>query len=81
MGGSMIDLFIVDDHAILREGLKKVLGAVPDITIVGEAADGSEALDKILEGRCDVVVLDLGLPGISGFEVLRMLKQNVLPSR
>jgi DNA-binding NarL/FixJ family response regulator len=72
----MIDVFIVDDHAIFREGLKKVLGAVPDITIVGEASSGSEALEKILGGMCDVVVLDLGLPGISGFDVLRMLKQK-----
>jgi DNA-binding NarL/FixJ family response regulator len=72
----MIDVFIVDDHAIFREGLKKVLGAVPDVTIVGEAANGSEALHKILEGSCDVVVLDLGLPGISGFDVLRTLKQK-----
>ncbi len=72
----MIRVYIVDDHAIFREGLKKVLGTVPDITIAGEASNGSEALDKILGGRCDVVVLDLGLPGISGFDVLRTLKQK-----
>ena len=70
----MIRVFIVDDHAIFREGLKKVLGAVPDILVAGEAADGSEALDKILGNACDVVVLDLGLPGMSGFDVLRTLK-------
>jgi DNA-binding NarL/FixJ family response regulator len=72
----MIQVFIVDDHTIFREGLKKVLGPVNDITIVGEAASGSDALDKILRGTCDVVVLDLGLPGISGFDVLRTLKQK-----
>ena len=72
----MIQVFIVDDHAIFREGLKKVLGSVTDITITGEAANGSEALDKIPGSTCDVVVLDLGLPGISGFDVLRALKQK-----
>jgi two-component system invasion response regulator UvrY len=70
----MIRVFIVDDHAIFREGLKKVLSAVPDITVAGEAGDGSEALDKILGNACDVVVLDLGLPGISGFDILWTLK-------
>jgi len=72
----MIQVFIVDDHTIFREGLKKVLGAVTDITIVGEASNGPEALDKIPGSTCDVVVLDLGLPGISGFDVLRTLKQK-----
>jgi two-component system, NarL family, invasion response regulator UvrY len=72
----MIQVFIVDDHVIFREGLKKVLGTVPDISVAGEASNGSEALDKILGGVCDVVVLDLGLPGISGFDVLRTLKQK-----
>jgi two-component system invasion response regulator UvrY len=72
----MIQVFIVDDHTIFREGLKKVLGAVTDITIAGEASNGPEALDKIPGSRCDVVVLDLGLPGISGFDVLRTLKQK-----
>jgi two-component system invasion response regulator UvrY len=72
----MIQVFIVDDHTIFREGLKKVLGAVTDITIVGEASNGPEALDNIPGSRCDVVVLDLGLPGISGFDVLRTLKQK-----
>ncbi len=70
----MINVFIVDDHAIFREGLKKVLSAVPDITVVGEAAEGPEALDKIPGCLCDVVILDLGLPGLSGFDVLRTLK-------
>jgi two-component system, NarL family, invasion response regulator UvrY len=74
MVDSMINVFIVDDHAIFREGLKKVLSAVPDIAVVGEAADGPEALDRILGGTYDVVVLDLGLPGLSGFDVLRTLK-------
>jgi len=70
----MIRVFIVDDHTIFREGLKRVLCTVTDITVVGEAAEGQDALDKILKNTCDVVVLDLGLPGMSGFDILRTLK-------
>jgi len=70
----VINVFIVDDHIIFREGLKKVLSAETDIRISGEAEDGQGALDRILRGSCDVVVLDLGLPGLSGFDVLRTLK-------
>lgn len=72
----MIRVFIVDDHVIFREGLKKVLSAVPDMTVAGEAGDGSDALERILRNGCDVVVLDLALPRVSGFDVLRVLKEK-----
>lgn len=70
----MIEVFIVDDHAIFREGLKRVINDAPDMEVTGEAADGSEALKKILAGTCDIVILDLGLPGMTGFDVLRAVK-------
>ena len=70
----MVRVFIVDDHVIFREGLKKVLSAVPDMTVVGEAGDGSDAIERISQDGCDVVVLDLGLPGVSGLDVLQILK-------
>lgn len=70
----MIRVFIVDDHVIFREGLKKVLSTVPDVTVVGEAGDGSDAIERIRQDGCDVVVLDLGLPGVSGLNVLQILK-------
>lgn len=70
----MIRVFIVDDHLIFREGLKKVLNAFPDASVVGEAADGSDAVERISQDVCDVVVLDLGLPRLSGLDALRILK-------
>jgi two-component system invasion response regulator UvrY len=70
----MIELFIVDDHAIFREGLKRVINDAPDMEVIGEAADGFEALQKILAGTCDMVILDLGLPGMTGIDVLQAVK-------
>jgi two-component system invasion response regulator UvrY len=70
----MIEVFSVDDHAIFREGLKRVINDAADMEVIGEAADGSEALQKILAGACDVVILDLGLPDMAGIDVLRAVK-------
>ena len=70
----MIRALIVDDHAIFREGLKKVLATTDDILVVAEASDGRDALRKIRENAYDVVVLDIALPGIDGLEVLKQLK-------
>jgi len=67
-------VFIVDDHPIFREGLRKVISAVPDMEVAGEAADGSEALRKLSANKYDLVILDLGLPGTAGLDVLRTLK-------
>jgi two-component system invasion response regulator UvrY len=70
----MIKVFIVDDHTIFREGVKKVIANTPDILVAGEAGDGHKALRIILENAYDVVVLDLALPGMEGLDVLRVLK-------
>ncbi len=78
----MIEIFIVDDHAIFREGLRKVISDTPGMEVTGEAANGPDALQKILATNAfDVVILDLGLPGMGGFEVLRTLKaeRSLLP--
>jgi DNA-binding NarL/FixJ family response regulator len=70
----MIRVFIVDDHAIFREGLKRVINDAPDMEVIGEAEDGAEALQKMFSDTGDVVILDLGLPGLSGIDVLRAAK-------
>lgn len=64
-----IRIFLVDDHALVRTGLRMILSAEPDIEIVGEAESGEDALPLIRKLKPDVVLCDLHLPGISGMEV------------
>ncbi|MCE5265385.1 MAG: response regulator transcription factor [Deltaproteobacteria bacterium] len=70
----MIRILVVDDHAIVREGLKQILGEVDDMSVRDEAGNGPEALAKIRGGEFDVVLLDISMPGRSGLEVLKEIK-------
>jgi DNA-binding NarL/FixJ family response regulator len=70
----MIRILVVDDHAIVREGLKQILGEVDDMSVRDEAGNGQEALAKIRGGEFDVVLLDISMPGRSGLEVLKEIK-------
>lgn len=74
----MIRIFLADDHALIREGLKKIIREEPDMSVVGEAQTAVEILDRVVETDCDILVLDLGLPDRPGLEVLREIKR-VLP--
>lgn len=69
-----VRVLIADDHAVLRAGLTKLLNAEPDIEIVGEAANGNEALARTAELKPDVLLLDLTMPGMGGIDVVRNLK-------
>ena len=71
----MIRLLIVDDHAIVREGLRTLLAETPDLEIVGEASDGPGAVAQALALRPDVILLDLMLPGLNGIEVTQRVHQ------
>jgi DNA-binding NarL/FixJ family response regulator len=71
----MIKVFFAEDHTIVREGLKQILADTKDIIVAGEAADGEEALARIREEDYDVVVMDISMPGKSGLEVLKELKE------
>jgi len=70
----MIRILVVDDHAIVREGLKQILADVNDMAVRDEAAGGQEALNKIRSGEFDVVLLDISMPGRSGLEILKEIK-------
>lgn len=70
----MIKVLIVDDHPIVRAGLKQVLSEASDIVVTGEASNGEEAISQVLEHEFDVVLLDISMPGRSGLEVLSQLK-------
>lgn len=69
-----ITLMIADDHAVVRMGLKTLLGFQRDFAVIGEAADGEEAVDRADSLRPDVLLLDLLMPGLTGIEVARQLK-------
>src|SRR5579864_3293983 len=62
------DVLLVDDHKIMRDGIKAILGRDPDFRVVGEAETGSDALQFVKLHQPDVVLLDIGLPGLNGVE-------------
>lgn len=72
----MLRVAIVDDHQIVRAGFRELLGEEIGISIAFEAASGEEALNRLRETACDVVLLDLSLPGQSGIDVLRTVRQR-----
>ena len=72
----MIRLLIIDDHEMVREGLKAMLTTEPDFTIVGDAANAEQAYELIERLRPDVILLDIRLPGTSGIEVCRTVTER-----
>ena len=70
----MLKILVADDHTMVREGLKRILTEQPDMTVAGEASNGSETLDRIRDGQYDLVLLDIAMPGRGGMEVLKCLK-------
>jgi two-component system invasion response regulator UvrY len=69
----MINVVVVDDHAVVREGLKRIVSESGGMTVTGEAADGHEAMRVIKSEPCDVVLLDITMPNKSGLDVLKEL--------
>lgn len=70
----MIRILVVDDHAIVREGLKQILNDVEDMSVLAEAANGQEALDEIRRATFDVILMDISMPGRSGLEILKDIR-------
>jgi two-component system, NarL family, response regulator NreC len=71
-----IRCFIVDDHTLFRDGLRRVLESEADIEVMGEASDAASALDQIGQFQPDIVLMDIGMPGMSSFEAARIVDRN-----
>jgi DNA-binding NarL/FixJ family response regulator len=74
-------IVLVDDHAVVREGLKRLLEGQSDIDVVGEAADGREAIDRIVTLKPDVAVMDVSMGAISGAQATREVRQRCPTTR
>lgn len=71
----MVSLLLVDDHDLVRAGIKRILEDDPNVNVVGEASTGEEAIDFVRRSMPDMVILDVSMPGIGGLETLRKLIQ------
>ena len=73
--GAAIRVLLVDDHTILREGVRALLAGEREIVVVGEAGDGREALEKVETLRPDIVLMDMVMPGMNGLEATTLIKE------
>lgn len=69
----MIRVLVVDDHAVVRQGLAQLLGSADDVEVVGSAGDGEEAVELVASAVPDVVLMDLSMPGVDGVEATRRI--------
>ena len=72
----MIRVLIADDHAVVREGIKRILADTEDISVRGEAVDGPELLSMAAQGDWDVILMDLSMPGTSGLDALQQIREQ-----
>lgn len=72
----MIRVALIDDHPLVRAGLIALLREVDDVTVVGDAADGSDALDLVRASAPDLLLMDLSMPGLDGVDATRLLRQE-----
>ncbi|MBE0660249.1 MAG: response regulator transcription factor [Bryobacteraceae bacterium] len=71
-----IRILLADDHTLFRQGIRQLISAESDMEVVGEASNGSDAVDRAAEVKPDLVLMDIGMPGLSSFEATRQIKKN-----
>jgi two-component system response regulator NreC len=71
-----IRVLVTDDHTLFRQGIKTLISAEPDMEVVAEASNGSEAVTKAAETRPDLILMDIGMTGLSSFEATRQIRRN-----
>jgi two-component system response regulator NreC len=76
-----IRILLADDHAVVRQGFKMILGAQPDMEIVGEAGNGREAVELVEQLKPDIVVMDVAMPELNGIEATRRVTDSVPHTR
>jgi len=76
MAQDLIKILIADDHPVVREGLAAMLSREADIDVVGEAADGQEAVDRVGSLRPDIVLMDLQMPRLNGVDAIRQIRER-----
>ncbi|MDO8614416.1 MAG: response regulator transcription factor [Dehalococcoidia bacterium] len=74
---SRLRVLVADDHAIVRDGVRMILEAQPDLEVVGEAADGQEALEKARQLAPGLVLMDIAMPGMNGLEATAIIKREM----
>src|ERR1035437_7444689 len=74
-------ILLADDHSVVREGLKQLVKILDEVKLIDEAVDGHKAWIKIKDGNYDLVILDVSMPGMSGLDVLRNIKEKNLQTR
>ena len=72
----MLNVIIADDHAILREGLRGILAATDDLKVIGEAGNHAEIMKLLRSQRCDILLLDIAMPGKNGIDTLKQVKSE-----
>lgn len=73
---SKLRIFLADDHAVVREGLKRLIDCEEDMEVIGEAENGEEAVGKVTEVKPDIAVMDVSMPVMGGAQATRVLKEN-----
>lgn len=69
-------ILLADDHTLFRQGIRQLISSEADMEVIGEASNGSEAVEKAAELRPELILMDIGMPGLSSFEATRQIKRN-----